>query len=276
MKEKILILVKTYPAISKKYFELVCTAGVNERGEWRRIYPIPFRNLPEIEKYKKYSWVNVDIERNTSDPRPESYKITPGTSIEILNESIGTSDKWRERKRIVLNQLELFNDLELLISKANDDNELSLAVFKPNRIIDFIVEETDREWSPEKVRLIDAKNEEMDWFDFDREIKIVDKLPYKFSYRFEDCNGKQSKLMIEDWEIGALYWKCLKMYGNEKDAVDGVIKKYKEEFLSYKDIYFFLGTQRLYHGWASNPYVITGVFYPPKTEDEQPDWFDMF
>jgi hypothetical protein len=66
------------------------------------------------------------------------------------------------------------------------------------------------------------------------------------------------------------------MYGNEKDAVDGVIKKYKEEFLSYKDIYFFLGTQRLYHGWASNPYVITGVFYPPKTEDEQPDWFDMF
>ncbi len=31
MKEQILILVKTYPTYSKKYFELVCTAGINER-----------------------------------------------------------------------------------------------------------------------------------------------------------------------------------------------------------------------------------------------------
>ena len=57
MKERILILAKTYPTYSKKYFELVCTAGINERGEWRRIYPVPFRSLKEIEQYKKYQWV---------------------------------------------------------------------------------------------------------------------------------------------------------------------------------------------------------------------------
>ena len=44
MKERILITVKTYPTLSLKYAELVCTAGVNERGEWRRIYPIQFRH----------------------------------------------------------------------------------------------------------------------------------------------------------------------------------------------------------------------------------------
>ena len=43
--ERILITVKTYPTLSKKYAELVCTAGVNETGEWRRIYPVPFRQL---------------------------------------------------------------------------------------------------------------------------------------------------------------------------------------------------------------------------------------
>jgi hypothetical protein len=26
-------------------------------------------------------------------------------------------------------------------------------------------------------------------------------VPYKFSYRFEDDCGRQSKLIIEDWEI---------------------------------------------------------------------------
>ncbi len=53
MREKILITVKTYPTLSKKYAELVCTAGVNEAGDWRRIYPIPFRQLNNDQKYIK-------------------------------------------------------------------------------------------------------------------------------------------------------------------------------------------------------------------------------
>jgi hypothetical protein len=40
---KVLITVKTYPAISKKYEELVCTAGFREDGTWIRIYPVQFR-----------------------------------------------------------------------------------------------------------------------------------------------------------------------------------------------------------------------------------------
>ena len=53
-KTKVLITVKTYPAISKKYEELVCTAGFLEDGAWIRIYPIQFRkkaytsNIPNM------------------------------------------------------------------------------------------------------------------------------------------------------------------------------------------------------------------------------------
>jgi len=61
MKEKILITVKTYPTFSTKYQELVCTAGVNENGEWRRLYPIPFRQLYKDKKYKKYQWIEKAI-----------------------------------------------------------------------------------------------------------------------------------------------------------------------------------------------------------------------
>ncbi len=36
---------KTYPNLSSKYKETVCTAGINEYGEWVRIYLIPYISL---------------------------------------------------------------------------------------------------------------------------------------------------------------------------------------------------------------------------------------
>jgi hypothetical protein len=77
-KKRVYILVKTYPTISEKYSELVCTAGVLEDGSWIRLYPMPFRLLDDEQKYPKYTWVDVEVERNTSDFRPESYR--PNTS----------------------------------------------------------------------------------------------------------------------------------------------------------------------------------------------------
>jgi len=52
-KTKVLITVKTYPAISKRYEELVCTAGFREDGTWIRIYPIQFRKKPYDQQYSK-------------------------------------------------------------------------------------------------------------------------------------------------------------------------------------------------------------------------------
>ncbi|MDX2128367.1 MAG: hypothetical protein SFU91_04955 [Chloroherpetonaceae bacterium] len=40
---KVLIFLKTYPTLSVKYDELVCTAGFREDGTWIRLYPVPFR-----------------------------------------------------------------------------------------------------------------------------------------------------------------------------------------------------------------------------------------
>ena len=78
--------------------------------------------------------------------------------------------------------------------------------------------------------------------------------------------GTESRLMIEDWEIGALYWNCLKgAEGNEKIALEKVREKYEQEFLKEKDIYLFLGTTQEWHmRRAKNPFVIIGVFYPKR------------
>ena len=93
----------------------------------------------------------------------------------------------------------------------------------------------------------------------------VDKIPYKFKYEFEDCEGRTSTMTIEDWEIGALYRNCLSSSRDEGDAVAKVRQKYDDEFLHAKDITLFLGTTLEHHRRRhSNPFTIIGVFYPPR------------
>ena len=205
--KKVLITVKTYPTISKKYDELVCTAGVLENGSWIRIYPMPFRKLDYENQYKKYQWLEAPFEKNESDVRPESYQVTDIKRIKLLH-TVDTNDNWSERRRVLFNNQQVFTNLEKLISKANK-NELSLAIFKPTRIIDFIWEQTDREWSKEKLGLLKAKSMQMSFFqtpeEIEKEFSVVPKLPYRFSYKFVDDAGTSSTLMIEDWEIGVFY-----------------------------------------------------------------------
>jgi hypothetical protein len=73
-KQRVLITVKTYPTLSRKYGETVCTAGIREDGTWVRIYPVPFRRLTEEQQYRKFDWLECGLVRNTSDPRPETYR----------------------------------------------------------------------------------------------------------------------------------------------------------------------------------------------------------
>ena len=76
--------------------------------------------------------------------------------------------------------------------------------------------------------------------------------------------------MIEDWEIGALYWNCLKKVNGDENAACNLVRdKYFTEFLRDKDIYFFLGTTFQHHKTSLDPFVIIGVFYPPKEPQKQ-------
>ncbi len=262
----VFITVKTYPTLSRKYDELVCTAGILDDGSWARVYPLPFRKLEYENRYRKYQWMELPLMKNESDPRHESYKITDIEQVKLLGEPVGTDRAWAERKDVIFEKNEVYSDLRLLIEKAKN-NELSIAIFKPTEILELKIEKTEREWNSDSLELLKEKAGQLSLFQTEEELKreflIVDKLPYKFSYRFRDCHGTESTLMIEDWEIGMLYWNCLKQTGgNEPEALKQVKKKYMDEFSS-KDLFFFLGTTRQFHGWAKNPFVIIGVFYPP-------------
>ena len=276
MRMKVLITVKAYPAISKKYNETVCTAGITEEGRWIRIYPIPFRQLDYNNQFRKYEWIELDLERNLGDFRPESYRpknlfLNDLKSCGIIEPDRGT---WTERRKYVLRNV--YTNLDQLIAEAKDRKICtSLAIFKPTNIIDFVYQETDREWKKEKLDYLRNKKLQLNLFENNdendiTEFEVVDKLPYKFSFKFEDDQGKSSTLMIEDWETGMLFWNSLARHeGNEVKACEDVKNKYFDDFAKTKDYYFFLGTTKLHHLIAPNPFVIIGDFRPKHMIQEE-------
>ena len=262
--EKILIAVKTYPVLSDKYKELACTAGFNESGDWIRLYPIPFRFLKDDQRYKKYQWIEANIDKSKTDRRPESYRVNNTDAIRTLD-TINTDREWEQRRRLVLSNRKIFTNLAEIIQGAHR-NIMSLAVFKPTEILDFIVEDAEPEWPEHKIKNVLNEMKQQSFFDEHsvEDFKMMPKLPKKFSYRFKDDKGKRSTLMIEDWEIGQLWWNCRKAASSDEEAIEKVRQKYFADFAKTKDLYLFLGTTREWHiKKAPNPYVIVGTFHPP-------------
>lgn len=278
-RKNVLITVTTYPLPSRSYDELVCTAGLLEDGSWIRIYPVPFKFLSGlrsdgiVETYK-FTWIEIDLNARTDDFRKESHSpsdysfkdIIVKDSIQIKGGKKAKLEAWRLRKEICTKNL--YTDMTKLIADSQDPQNTSLATFKPTELIGFDIEDDDREWKTEWVEQL----KQLDMFAIDsngvKQRKIIDKIPFKFFYKFKDCFGRQSRLMIEDWEIGQLYFKCYRLYKDEKIAIQKVREKYWDAFKE-RDLHFFLGTTKQWHMRRStNPFVIIGVFYPPHIKEE--------
>jgi len=269
---KVLITVKTYPTLSEKYDELVCTAGFREDGSWIRIFPVPFRKLDYQNQYEKWQWIEIDLVKNTSDFRPESFRPTDlDKEIHILDK-VDTKSNWGKRKLHIGNQI-WKNMTELIAHAKNPDIGTSLAIIKPKEIIDFVWNKCDREWNKKKMDVVLAKKSQGSLFDVaeTRHIfKVVQKLPYNFSYIFITEDGIKRKIMIEDWELGALFWNCLRIAkGNEEEACQKVKEKYFNYMWHQRDLYFFMGTTKKFHNVSPNPFIIIGTFYPPKIDTQQ-------
>jgi hypothetical protein len=260
MKKKILVTVKTYPLSSEKYQEIVCTAGVDEAGNWYRLYPISFRDLPYDQQYKKWDWIELDIEKNTSDFRPESYHLA---NMEAKIEIVGSisAKGWDLRKEFVLRKV--YTDFQELLTDAHNDSKLtSLAVYKPSKVVASYRKE-NHGWTGKDLELFQQLN-----IFFNHDLKPMKVLPYLFRYEFYDEAGKCHRLRITDWEIYSLYWNCYSKYKDETVACKLVLDKLNSLYTN-NDLYLFLGTTPGYHARkVPNPFMVIGLFYPPN-DDQQ-------
>jgi hypothetical protein len=266
----------TYPSLSNKHYETVCTAGFKEDGSWIRIFPVPYRLMIDQfdnQIYNKWQWIEVDLEQNLAhDDRPESYHIKNIDTLKTLNRiDVYGHPKWSLRKEWVFKNKDVFDNLDNLITLTNK-NELSLAVLKPTEIISMTYTKEDPTKYKNKLKELKARYEAdkmqtqlfESYDDINSKFEFAEKIPYKFKYKFKTTDGKIRNLMVEDWEIGMLYRKVFYTSHDESKACQDVINKYMG-FAKNNDVYFFLGTS---YEWqkknADDPYMIIGVFYPPK------------
>jgi hypothetical protein len=254
---RVLITVKTYPIPSAKYDELVCTAGVTESGDFIRLYPINFRDLPYSQQYKKYQWIRVQAEKHRGrDVRKESYRPDCST-LEVLGDPIKTNKgDWSERSKYVL--LKKAQSMEALYERQAADST-SLGIFKPKRVADLIITPDEPKWKPSFVA---ALKQARLWETRVKTAEPPRKVPYKFHYRFEcddpRCN-RNHEMMIEDWEVGALYWKLVDGGESAPSAAEKVKKKFLTEICGPdRDTHFYVGTV-LAH---PKSWVVIGTFYP--------------
>lgn len=286
MKMRVLVSVMTYPTLSGKHIETVCTAGFREDGTWIRIFPVPLRLLPTVDDnklpYSKWQWIEVDLKQNPShDDRPESYHINDIDSLQAM-ERIDKRGKpnWGLRLDWTLKNKRLFTNMTELLDMTRK-NQISLAVLKPLEIKRVLAEQIviDDEYRQRLLKIrqkYEADLAQPSLFDeqlMKRDFIFAEKIPYRFRYVFTTDDGVERKIMIEDWEICQLYRNLRKKH-NEHIACQMVCDRYME-LANKNDIYFFMGTSFQWQKRKSpDPYLIIGVFYPPKQENSLPSLFD--
>jgi hypothetical protein len=127
---RVMIWGKTYPELSKRHAETVCTGAVDIGGRPIRLYPVPLRYLEGDQQYRIGDIVEVRASRNPSDNRPESYRIDPN-SLTIVDHVHTDNQEWAERRQWVFRDASWhFENLDQLESARQKDST-SMGLVRP-------------------------------------------------------------------------------------------------------------------------------------------------
>lgn len=251
---RLMVTVKAYPTVSLTHSELVCCAGIREdTGEWVRLYPVRYRDLPLEQRFEKYDIIEVDCVRRPphKDDRPESWTPRMNTLVKVGQVSVNRPGDWSDRMRRIRPTL-LCGFAHLLELQRTERK--SLAAFKPSRVLDFPVEEETGEWTEAQRAALD----QLDFYDQSRE--TLEKMRYAFRIRFEDENGAKHSLKIIDWEFAQLWRKERDRLGSAEAAVEQVRKKLAWIAQGDKEVILFTGN--LANPAMRRSFIVLGFCYP--------------
>jgi len=132
-----IILVKASPQVGKKHGETVCCAGVNDKGEWLRLYPVSFRTLDQASQFRRWDRIQFRWKKPQDDHRPESLRVDH-QSIEVIGEL-----KQKERLSF-LSRLEITS-----INKVKEEGR-TLALLRPRDPKFLIAKKSQADFKDEK------------------------------------------------------------------------------------------------------------------------------
>lgn len=246
--EQILITVRTYPTLSEKYQETVCTGGINRDGQWRRLYPVQWRLLDKEKQYRQYDLIEASIGETTSDGRPESRRIDAST--------IKLADRVNDWKtRIDWVRPTVCESLDQMKALGRTLAPVRVQVVKEFRAIPDTAE-----WSPKQQELLRQDG-------LFEGPEPLEKIPFDFRLVWIDGEGQEHNSKFIDWEVCQTWRAYRNRYENPIDVMRQ--KWMSTHFAADRAIYFYMGN------FAQHPkaYGVCGVFFPPKVDfDEQSLW----
>lgn len=264
----------TYPELSSKYSETVCTGGVLADGRPVRLYPIPLRYLNEENRFHKYQWIEADIVKSSEDARPESFKINPRT-IEVRERILTVPHGWGARADILFRNPDWqYDTVENHLLEAHRQNNISIGVVQPREITNITVvrrpDEDRREFDSKKVELqlqrtVEQQQENLFSAEIIPNLRKLTFVPERIRVGWR-CNNPECpghNMQVFDWEVVEL---------QRREGIDAAIKKVQQVLnLEEYDIRFFLGNFKIH----PSSFGIVGIWRPKKTkigETAQIDW----
>lgn len=239
-KERILITVRTYPTFSKTYMETVCTGGINDRGEWRRLYPVALRYEDPSRQYHTFDIVEVVL-RDGTDGRPETRKPDMAT-LKI----IGHAKPWRDRCDWIDPTI---SPSLAAMTAANR----SLAPVAVREVVEFIAKPAASDWSDQQ------KEQLKQSLMFGTRLDL-EKVPFDFRLRWRDQDGAEHNSLVLAWEMYQTWREYRKLYPDP-------VGKMRDTFMSdhfgpARRLSLFMGN----HHRFRDTWMVCGWFHPPKKE----------
>ena len=220
------ILVKASPQPSKKHNETVCCAGIDEYGEWKRLFPIRYRQLSGEKEFSRWDIVSCKYDRPKTDTRIESCRVHE-ESIEISGAVKRPAEKSALIERVLVDS-----------EKQAISNGASLAVIRPTNV--------DFRWKRRTTSEIDKVREAFiqqasQLSLLDKELEAYQPCPFEFTMRYTDGSGPHKKTCA-DWETSATYYNLSKRM-DEKAVLRHLQNTYCESYVK-RGLVFALGNMQ--------------------------------
>lgn len=201
--QKAVIIIKAAPQVGEKHGETVCCAGLDEYGNWLRLYPVSFRTLDDEQKFSRWDRIEFDWRRPRDDRRLESRRVYQ-QSLRIIGK-LKSSERERFLTPAIVTSL-----------KKERERGRSLALIRPT-IEGFDYErKTDSEIQSEKAKF-NAIRSQKDLFASNTVPR--EPCPYRFKYRYTIEDGQRVGT-CQDWETEATFLNFRRAVGETKALQD--------------------------------------------------------
>lgn len=264
--KRVMILVKAAPVLTSRLEESMCVAAVSldQDPEWIRLHPVPFRDLADDTRFRKYQEVTVDVIRPRGDRRPESWVPLEGTLTP--GDTIGTDHSWSTRRqRLASLDRPTMCELVEMNRAGSGPSTPSLAVIRTLEPPELEITMRDSNQLEKWQQRADAIAARPSLFD-DPDTKKPDfeVIPWRFRYQYRclapACNGHSQTIV--DWEAVAL-WRNVR---RQSDWQAQMRRKFVDQlWADDRETELFVGNQEQH----PQSFLVLGVFWPPKASLQQ-------